>query len=224
MSRATEDFARSLAHDLRPLRPLPRLRVVFLGLVVLWGVGILQFGLFAGSATRLWAAVAWHDPLFAAVLVGLVLAAGGAITCALARAIPGREVTARLGGGIAFLGLLLAIGTAAWGAIGSGASLPLSASFICVGRACGVALLPLIAALAFLAWATTPRPSATVALAVAGAVAAGATLIHAGCPAGEAFHILVGHALAPLLVAAAITLPLSPLLRQADRWLQPQAR
>ena len=60
--------------------------------------------LFGTHLPRAWADSAWSDPLFLVILVGLALVAIGAISSALASAVPGRERAVRAGFRIGVLG------------------------------------------------------------------------------------------------------------------------
>ncbi|MBW2373413.1 MAG: DUF1109 family protein, partial [Deltaproteobacteria bacterium] len=151
------------------------------------------------------------DPGFLVVLAGLGIAAVGATLGALASAVPGREDEARLALRSGLAGLALACAGGVWVTLDAGpatAELALGDSVSCLVRASLLGLAPAIIAWAFLSRTVPRRPYAGVAASAVCAVALGAMLVHATCRAEDPLHMLLGHSLAPLWVALAVTLPL----------------
>jgi hypothetical protein len=125
--------------------------------------------------------------------------------------VPGREDEARLALRSGLAGLVLACAGGVWVTLDAGpatAELALGDSVSCLVRASLLGLAPAIIAWAFLSRTGTRRPYAGVAASALGAVALGAILVHATCRAEDLLHMLLGHSLAPLWVALAVTLPL----------------
>lgn len=226
---SSEDRIRDLVRDLRPVRPIPALRTE---VAVVAGVGcalVLLGWRFGALLPRPWVDPAWSDPRFLAILAGLPLVAFGAISAALASAVPARERVVRTGFRIGLLGIFLTLASGAFGVARSGADLTPAALSITVG--CLVAAWVLgvascVAACVFIARSAMRRPGASAALAVAGSGALGAFVIHTHCPANEAFHQLVAHAAAPLIAVAVLTPLVSVALRfgtRRDRLEAPRA-
>jgi hypothetical protein len=190
------------------VRPIPPLRA---SVAAVAGTGLAVIGvgwLFGTHLPRVWADSAWSDSLFLVILAGLALAAIGAISSALASAVPGRERAARMGFRIGVLGLSFTLGSGLWGIVrkpfvfGLG---DLSAYSACLVSALALGLASCVVACVLIGRAEMRRPNASAALAIAGSVALGAVAVHASCPAGDALHQLVAHASAPLITAAVLT-------------------
>jgi hypothetical protein len=188
MSRGgSESLAAELVRDLRPVRPIPRVRVALAGVVAAFGLALATDAVFGGWWPRSDPGSYWGDPGYVAVFCGLVLTAVAALVTALAGAVPGRDALARrsrnaalLGAGVALAGGVLAIARAASGAPESSWVQHLS----CAGHACALGVVPALLAGAFLARASTRRPFAAACVAALGAVSLGAFAIHAACSAG----------------------------------------
>jgi hypothetical protein len=218
--RATEPLLRALAAELAPVRPIPRLR----------SAGIAVAGIFSASLAAYWLlgapfllapdAPLWSNPGFLGVLVGLSIVAAGTLTQGLAAAIPGSGSVSRIGRALGWTGgSLLAVGTVAsfvvWG--GSGIPMPLETSWICLGRALALGMLPALVGCGYLGRGRARSVGGAAALAVLGAVALGAALVHAGCAYTFVPHMLLGHALGPLAVALLGSLPLAVLARELSQ-------
>lgn len=206
----TEDLLRELAHDLPPVRRLPPLRVAGAGVLAAWLAGAVSYTSLFG-VSRVSESGGVGDPVYLLILVGLALAAAGGLPAALARAVPGREPTARAGAFVLAAGLLLAAGGGLTGVAQAG-GLTGGGGLACLGRAALLALAPGLVTCAFLAraWQRRPGPAA-LAVALA-SLALGAVAVHASCVAEGGAHRLVGHVLGPLLTAGLLALPLA-------RWL-----
>ena len=205
---SSEDRIHALVRDLRPVRPIPPLRA---GIAAVVGSGLAVIGvgwLFGTHLPRAWADSAWSDPRFLVILVGLALVAIGAISSALASAVPGRERAARASFRIGMLGLSIALASGLWGiarnTFGFGSS-DLSAYSACLVSALALGLASCVVACVLIGRADMRRPNASAALAITGSVSLGAVAVHASCPAGDALHQLVAHASAPLIAAAVLT-------------------
>jgi hypothetical protein len=206
-----------LASDLEPVTPIapvPRmLALVFAAVAVAAIPAFALYGLRPGFVDGF-----LSDVTYASVLVGLVLAVGGASAAALGSAIPGREALVRNGAGLAVGGLLLAIAVAAgmtpWGTAHFEEPI---AQLACVARGCAFAVLPAVAVLALAARGWTGRPDWTVALGLLGTGAAGALLVHLTCPAIDPLHVLYTHTSTPVLVTLVLTAALTPLMRRLAR-------
>jgi hypothetical protein len=190
------------------VRPIPPLRAA---VAAVTGTGLAVIGvgwLFGTHLPRDRADSAWSDPLFLVILVGLALAAIGAISSALASAVPGRERAARAGFRIGVLGLSFTLGSGLWGIARNAFAFALgdlSTYAACLASALALGLASCVVACVLIGRADMRRPNASAALAIAGSVALGAVAVHASCPAGDALHQLVAHASAPLIAATILT-------------------
>jgi hypothetical protein len=151
-----------------------------------------------------------------AVLAGLSILAAGALTRGLSAAIPGSGSSERIGRALTWLGLaLIAAGTVAaivvWG--GLGIVMPLETSGVCLGRAVALGILPALVATAYLGRGAPRSPGVAAGLAVLGAAALGAAVVHVGCGYTYVPHMLLGHALAPVAAVLVGALPLAFLIR-----------
>lgn len=199
--RSSEALLRELAEDLRPVRPIPRLRSIVASIALL---------AFAGAATLLWRKglrpdlipVATGDAIYDAVAIGMAAIGSGALVAGVAACVPGRERTASravrwaiLGAALAFLVVPLGVAATQRHALRP----PDVADFACVVSGLAVSGLAAAACLVF-GWRTAPRSLAlAAALAAAGASAVGAIAVHAVCPSPEASHWLWGHACVPVV-------------------------
>ncbi len=218
-ARTAEEKIRELARDLAPVRPIPPLRSALAAAVALGLVALAAQWLLGGPGLRAGGAVASSLP-YLATLAGLALVAFGAIGAALAGAVPGREVSARLGARVAAFGLVLAIAGGLWG-IAHGdapaAGEDLSACLSCIGRAFTLGAAPTLLACAFIVYAAVRRPGLGTALAIAGGVALGAAAVHATCPSDSPLHWILAHTLAPVAAMIVLTAPLAALLARWTR-------
>jgi hypothetical protein len=215
----TQELIHELGQDLSPVRPIPSLRRVLLGVLALWALvavpGVLLRGLRPDFLETLLAARAAN-----AVFGVLALSGLGGIVAALALGVPGREWLARAGLGLGLLGLALAAGLGTLLVLWS--PHPLHGLFqagdlSCLGVACGVALIPAAGVVWFVGRAAPYRPLVAVLAAAAGMAALGAAAAQASCPYADPRHLLVGHVLAPALGAILLTLPLLLALRRFGR-------
>lgn len=218
--RSTESLLRELPRGLEKVRPIPRLRSMLALTLGAFALALLADVLLGHPVPLLAPGVAWGDPVFVAVLAGLLLTAAGGIPAALAGAVPGREGAARWGLGVALLGALMAAGSGLWAlarADAAGASPALSASLQCGGRASALGVVPALLLCLFLARAFERRPLLGAGLGATGALALGAVAVHASCADGRALHVLLGHWVTPTAVALVLALPLSLLVRRLSR-------
>jgi hypothetical protein len=134
--------------------------------------------------------------------------------------VPGREAAARAGLAAASLGVLVALAgvPALRVALAGPAPGPgLVADLTCLASAVVLALLPAVAVLGFVSAAAPHRPAVVAVPAAAGAVGLGALAVAVACPLGGLRHLMLGHALAPLLGGLLLALPLALLLRSLRR-------
>jgi hypothetical protein len=215
----TRDLIRELARDLTPVKPLPRLRLVVGAVLGLWlAIGVACVA-WEGLAPSFWLTLAM--PLSAGgIFLGLLVAGVGGMLASLALALPGRERLARAGLALGAAGLAIAAGVgialvarsplAAW-------RLPAGHDLSCLATALAVGVAPALALGWFAGRAAPFRPLAIALAAAAGAAALGGSVAQAVCPADEAMHLLLAHALAPAVGAFALTLPLLVAIRRAER-------
>jgi len=214
--QTAEDRIRDLTRTLRPVRPIPPLRAVVAAGAGLWLATFLALQWIGDSRPRPGNHSDWSDPGFLAILGGLALVALGATVGALASSVPGREATRRAGLSVAALGGAVAIasGLLATSVADLGFDVAeLFACLACISHAAILGSLSVLASCAFIAYAVLRRPGASTSLAIIGGVAFGAIIVHATCEANEGAHRLVSHVLAPVIVAAVMTLPAALLTR-----------
>ncbi len=205
---STEHIVNELVQGLEPVRPLPRLRTVAAGALGLGAVACSVVIALRGLRPELVAGEI--QPSIILIAVGLGVVALGGVTASLGAAVPGRERVTR-GGLIALVGgLALASGAAGWGLFSMGMAAWEGLGLACLTIALLAGLVPGVALLGFLVRAFPANPPAALAMASGGAVGMGAVSVHASCPATGVLHVLVGHALAPLLGGALLTLLLYP--------------
>lgn len=217
---SSEDRIRELVRDLRPVRPIPPLRAE---VAVVAGAGLAavvlgwRLGAFLPRACE---DSAWSDPRFLMILVGLALVAFGAISAALASAVPDRERAVRIGFRIGLLGIVLTLASGFFGVERNAVDLSpaaVSATATCLVASWVLGFASCAVACVFIARSAMRGPDASAALAIAGSVALGAFAVHAHCPASDAFHQLVAHAAAPLIAVAVLTPLVSVVLRYGTR-------
>jgi hypothetical protein len=216
VSGPAEDRICQLARELEPVRPIPRLRAALATALGLWGAGLAGERLLGGPSLRPGSDAAWFEPAFLAQLGGLVLAALGFTLAALASAVPGREGALRRGLGAGAIGMLAALVGGLWGLPGSpgvSAGEGFAGLAGCGLRALGLGSASTLLGCIFIARAWVRRPAFAAWLALAGGSTLGAVAVHVTCPSNSALHQLLGHALAPLVAAAALALPFSLPLR-----------
>jgi hypothetical protein len=200
----TDRLIADLAADLRPVRRVPPLWVPLaaafaLGALGLTGDAILGGGLRGDLAARLAAA----GP-YAAIALGLILAALGGLLASVAGSTPGRGTAARAGLGVLAAGLLCAFGWAV--VLAPSLSAPGAPEVACLRNSLILGALPAAAA-ALYGLRAAPRDRLwSLAAAALGGGAIGALATHLVCPAASASHWLWGHATTPLVAAAGVTL------------------
>ncbi len=219
--RQTEELLERIVRDAEPRRAIPRIRVtlsLLAGLSALVAALYLRFwvGLRPDFTVRM-----SGDLRFAEIWLGLLLLAGGAATWAIAASVPGRGALERVGRGVACVGALLGFLVAPvaillqTGAAGVHAN---THDFFCMGGAFRIAALPGVALIGAVLWAAPAHPARAALCAALGTGALGAAVIHATCPDADPSHWMMGHALAPLVGAALVALPVWALGRLQRRW------
>jgi len=218
MRPSTEELAAQLAHDLAPVKPIPRLRVAAAAILALWLAAEVTTASLTGRWPHLREAAFWSSPVAIGILLGLGLAAAGALVAALAGAVPGRERLARFGWSTAGAACIALIGCGCW-AIGAGereagAGL-VAGSASCVAHALVLAVPAALAASVYLSRGAPHHRWISAGAAAAGAAGLGALAVHATCRDASGFHLLLGHCLTPLLAGLLFALPLAWL---SARW------
>jgi hypothetical protein len=218
-AETTEHLARELARQSAAVQPIPALRVAVLRILAVAAAMAAAFLVVRGVTTQFLSAPELVRA-FGAVVAGISLMAGGATVAALAMSVPGREGPARAGLIAAGVGALLALGVAPLLLLGA----PRPATAIapgmdlhCLLSACAVGIPPAIAALWFVARAAPHRPGWAVFVASTGAVGLGALAAQWSCSLMGLRHLVMGHALAPILGGLALAVPLLGLLRVLRR-------
>ena len=207
--RSTESLLRDLAHALPAVRTLPSVRAVAAAELGVFGVAIALNGLL-GFAMPDFGRAVWTDFLFLALLSCLGVVGVGGTIAALTGAVPGREPEGHIAIGFAVAGLLGAIGAGIGVSVASGEfgeSLPIQSSLMCTLRGAALGLLPMLVGCFFLGRALERRPTVAAVLAILGAAGLGACFVHASCTSGNAVHVLMGHASAPLVATLVLLVP-----------------
>jgi hypothetical protein len=216
--RSTEDLSQQLVRDLSPVKPIARLRVAASLVVALSVAAAAAMGWMTGDWPRFGEAAFWSDPITVAVLLGLMVAAAGAVVAALASAIPGREPLARAGWISAGTAAVWVIGCGLWAVVGGEsefAASPLHWSASCFMYALVLAIPAALAASFYLSRGAPQRRLIASGAAAAGAAGLGAVVVHATCDAAGGFHLLLGHCLTPIVAGLLFALPLAKLV---GRW------
>lgn len=218
--QSTEELAVQLVRNLTPVKPIARLRVAVVAIVALWLAAELTTASLTGAWPRLGEAAFWSSPIAIGILLGLGIAAAGALVAALAGAVPGRERLAQLGWSAAGAACIALIGCGCW-AIGAGAreSSPglVARSASCVAHALVLAAPAALAASFYLSRGAPRKRWISAGAAAAGAAALGALAVHATCRVAGGFHLLIGHCLTPLLGGLLFALPLAWLSARGSR-------
>jgi hypothetical protein len=206
----SRELIRALGDDLRPVKPISRLRMALATVVLAWVAVVLASwawsGVWPGGLTAM-----YSKGSIAAVFGALAAVGGAGLVASLAASVPGRE---RLAWGAFMVGLLGAAIAAGLGtflvvaAPGHEPGAPMAGHVSCLLRACGVGLLPAFVVAGFAARAAPYRPLVIALGAAAGAAALGAVAAQATCPFGDPIHMMLGHVFAPVVGALVLTLPL----------------
>ncbi len=215
MSDSTERLISSLAEELEPVRPLPRLRSAFAIVLAVWAtflaVMLMSDGGAAGAMSGL------RDSIYLASFLGLIVAALGGTVSALAAGIPGRERLEVAGLGLSLAGLVAAAIACLVGLRASGLDAPVAPPGLhgmCFRNAALSSLLPAGVILSFLVrgWSAHPVRAAIVAWVASGAL--GTLVVHLSCGFIGPRHVLMGHLSVPLVLAGLGLYPLALLLRR----------
>jgi len=224
--QTAEDRVRALVRDLKPVHPIPPLRVGLASAAGIWLGMLVVLWLFGRHATRPFGHSDWSSPAFLSVVVGLALLALGSTIAALASAVPGRDRATRIGLGVGGLGILISLASdRLWISLGDLALSreELAACLGCLSHATALGILSALIPCAYVSYGFLRRPNASAALALVGSVAFGAIVVHASCLAASPVHQLVSHALAPVIAAGLLTLPTALVLRFLAERLHPDS-
>jgi len=216
----TDPLIRELVQDLLPVKPIPRLRSVALGLLAVFAGVLAADWALGGAEPRPFQDAAWSSPWYLAAVVGVTLLAFGALASALASAVPGRAASTRIGLRTAVAGTVLALsgwllGLASGAPDHSGETLRGITS--CSTRALVLGLVPALGCAVFAVRAALRRGVSTAALSLAAGVGLGTAAVQISCPSNSPVHQLVGHLLAPAAVIALVTVPLAQLMWRSAR-------
>jgi hypothetical protein len=218
--RSTEDLVQQLVQNLPPVKPIARLRVAAAAVVALSVAAVVAMGWVTGAWPRFGESAFWSDPVSVAILVGLAVAAAGAVVSALASAVPGREPLARAGRFSAGTAVVWLIGCGLWAVAGgeseSAASL-FAGSASCLVHALVLAIPAALAASFYLSRGAPQHRLIASGVAGAGAAGLGALAVHATCSVSGGFHLLLGHCLTPVIAGLLFALPLAGLIRRWSR-------
>ena len=216
---ATDELIRRLMRELRPVRRVPRFRTVLLG-TAMAGIAALAVAVLARGVDAARVAASLADPVYAGVLAGLLVLGPAASVAALAAAVPGREVARRIAADLACL--------AAGGVLVPAALLVvrdpdftrgLAGGLSCPLWSLGLGLLPVVPVVVFAARALPRHPWLTALGAAVAGVAVGTLVVHLSCPSRDPAHLLLAHAVTPVLGGLLLSLPLLLLWR----FLRPRA-
>lgn len=209
----TDDLVRRLTRELRPVRRVPRLRTVLLGTGIA-GLTALAVAVLVRGVDPALVADRLGDPVFTGVLLALLVLGPASAVGALAASIPGREVARRVAADVACLAagavlvpvVLLALRDPDFGRGFSG-------GLACQAWSLGLGLLPMVPVVVFVARALPRHPWLTAFGAGVAGVAVGALVVHLSCPSRDPAHLLIAHALTPVLGGLLLSLPLLCLWR-----------
>jgi len=208
----SQRLIRELAADLRPVALFPQLRSLVASVVLLWASVAATVLLVLGPRADL-AHVLASDRAYAAVVLGLTLAGIGGVLAGLAACVPGREST-RLAALTAAVSALTVAGVACLSSPSAASPTDLSSDLACVSYA-ALLSLPLVAWISSRALrGFIQEPSRVAVIALFGAVAMTALVVHLFCPAAASSHFLTAHLGAAPLVALIAGVPLSVILQR----------
>lgn len=215
--RSSEELIARLADALEPVRPV----------AAPWQGALAVGAAFAASAVAVAACLGLHPietaarhPISAALAGLLAGVAAAAIAAGLASRIPGRErvalaaAIAASAGGLA--AALLALVHAGSGAEPTTLAHALEESVHCAARSLLLAIPSGGVALALASRGAPWRSRASGLAVAAGAVSAGALLVHLSCPSPSAWHWLGAHALLPWLAGLPLGLLAAALIAGLD--------
>jgi uncharacterized membrane protein len=218
MTDASQRLISRLVEDLEPVRPLPPIRQAFAWILALWAalLGVVLWS----KQGELGVSFLFENRIYLASFSGLVVAAIGGTTSALAAGIPGRERLEGSGMLLALVGLAAAALACGIGIASLGALAPASPEGVdakCFGESALLSLLPAGVILGFLVrgWAAKPVRAAWIALLGAGAL--GALIVHVSCSFLAPRHLLVSHLSVPVVLALLGVYPLAVMLRRIRR-------
>jgi len=210
--RSTTALIHELSSDLEAVRPIPRLREVVAGFAGLWLVNAAFAAWLRGPRPDL-LTVFLHGPGYAAVMVGLLLVAAGGVVAGLAYAVPGREQVWR--SSLIVLALGTALGVVPGALLAIYDPMPgshpceLGTDMRCLMFTIVRAVFPCVALIAFLRRSNPERPSLGLAAMLIGSLAGAAVLSHLVCPESMPRHVTLTHAVGPVVVGAALAVPLA---------------
>jgi len=219
--RSTTALIHDLASGLMAVRPIPRLREVAAGVAGLWLINAAFAAWLRGPRPDLSTVLA-HGPGYAAILIGLLLLAGGGVLAGLAFAVPGRERMWR--SGLVVLGLGAALGLIPGTLLAAYAPLPgtqpceLGTDLRCLMFTLVRAVFPAVILVAFLLRSRLERSTPGLAAMLIGSLASAAMLSHLVCPESLARHVALTHALGPLVVAGILAAPFALADRVGPAW------
>lgn len=213
----TQRLIAQLADDLTPVRRVPRLRSIASAVLAVSAL-VLAYSVSRAGVRGDWWQLVTGDASYAAALLGISICGLAATLAALAGALPGREAVFWRSGVAAGLGLAFAV-------IAAIVSLAMHGNFAgslhddwgCLRSVLQLSPLPIAAVLFAASRGWVARPGLTAIAALTGATGAGAVAIHLACELGGARHILLGHVLAPVLLALVASVPAAMLLRRLAR-------
>ncbi len=215
MSREpSHDLIDSLTEDLRPVKPLPPLRFVIAGVILLWllvaAVGVPWLGARPDLSTSL-----FGGGSVSVVFLALTASGASGLVAALALGIPGRERLVRYSMLVAISGMAVAAGLGTVLFVQSPVAVaPWKADVRCLMEALALGLLPALGVIAFAGRAAPYRPLVLTVAAAAGAASLGSVAAQAACAMPDFRHLLMGHVLGPVAAAMVLSLPLLFVLRQ----------
>lgn len=203
MSDLTSQLVAELVADLRPVRRIPRLRAMALGVL---GPGLLILVALAALRGLRHAVVPLAgDAAWLAAIAGLLILAIGALAAAVASTTPGRERVIWGGLAAATFGVfvsLAAAGALFWAGSAAHETGPVAArgALSCLILAAVGALAPALILARFLSRGLLRRPWITLALGACALTALGACAAGLSCHATQPAHLMLAHVLAPAIV------------------------
>ena len=218
MKQSTDELIATLSGDLSRVEPLGRLREIALSVLGI-SLPFYLYWLVSRGLRHQFAAGELPDTVYFEVVGILLLLAAGGIVAGLASSIPGREMAVRLGQGLFVSGLVVGFLVLGFEWITGTTSLVEGglSSLPCVTGAAMLSIPSTFLVTRFILRGAAPDLPVTLALACAGGMGIAAMVVHLTCPNPDAMHLMLGHALAPLVAGLFALFVLSLIIAMLSR-------
>jgi hypothetical protein len=200
MSQSTDDLIFGLADDLPPVKQMARIREV-LGMALVASLPLSLIWLAALGLRPDLRALDPLPPLFLPILAILVPMAVGGLISGLADAIPGREALMNVARWIAIASGGAAFATLAFADVGH-LGQHARGAIHCILGAAFLAVPCVTLSARFVTKGAPARRGHAFFLACFGGMAVASFVVHLTCPDSASMHLVLGHALAPVIGAS----------------------